>query len=227
MLTPVDNPAAYGLVETRRRRQRARLPREAVTRTRSRCDTINAGIYVLEPESLDRIPADTVFSIERGYFPSLVQDKARRSSPTCTAGTGSTSARRRNTGRRTATSWTAVSSRRRSRTSPDSRCVSPNARIDDGARLEGPCFIDRGAVIKKRRPHRPVQRHRRRTATWRRKRSVDGAILWPNTWVDRDARLTRRDRRTPLPLRPQRGPSARRDVRRQVRRHRLLEDCSP
>src|SRR5205823_11603208 len=40
-----------------------------------RCDTINAGIYVLEPETLDRIPKATNFSIERGYFPSLVRNK--------------------------------------------------------------------------------------------------------------------------------------------------------
>src|ERR1019366_1580597 len=37
------------------------------------CDTINAGIYVLDPATLDRIPADTPYSIERGYFPSLIE----------------------------------------------------------------------------------------------------------------------------------------------------------
>ena len=35
---------------------------------------------MLEPETLERIPRDTVFSIERGYFPSLVEQRARRSS---------------------------------------------------------------------------------------------------------------------------------------------------
>ena len=37
------------------------------------CDTINAGIYVLEPDTFDRIPKDVAYSIERGYFPSLVE----------------------------------------------------------------------------------------------------------------------------------------------------------
>ena len=37
------------------------------------CNTINAGIYVLEPETFDRIPRDVSYSIERAYFPSLVE----------------------------------------------------------------------------------------------------------------------------------------------------------
>ena len=37
------------------------------------CNTINAGIYVLEPDTFDRIPKDTAWSIERSYFPSLIE----------------------------------------------------------------------------------------------------------------------------------------------------------
>ena len=37
------------------------------------CNTINAGIYVLEPETFDRIPDDMPWSIERKYFPSLIE----------------------------------------------------------------------------------------------------------------------------------------------------------
>ena len=37
------------------------------------CDTINAGIYVLEPDTFDRIPKDTPWSIERSFFPSLIE----------------------------------------------------------------------------------------------------------------------------------------------------------
>jgi NDP-sugar pyrophosphorylase family protein len=33
------------------------------------CNTINAGIYVLEPDTFDRIPKDTAWSIERSFFP--------------------------------------------------------------------------------------------------------------------------------------------------------------
>ena len=55
VLTPVENPSAYGLVETeddgRVRRFLEKPNPDEIT-----CDTINAGIYVLEPSTFDRIP---------------------------------------------------------------------------------------------------------------------------------------------------------------------------
>ena len=72
VLTPVDNPTAYGLVETecdgRVRRFLEKPNPDEIT-----CDTINAGIYVLEPDTFDRIPKDVSYSIERAYFPSLIE----------------------------------------------------------------------------------------------------------------------------------------------------------
>ncbi|MGE0454122.1 MAG: sugar phosphate nucleotidyltransferase [Vicinamibacteria bacterium] len=71
VLTPVDNPAAYGLVETEAGGQVRRFiekpsPSEITT------DRINAGIYVLESSALDAIPAGVNYSIERGFFPGLL-----------------------------------------------------------------------------------------------------------------------------------------------------------
>ena len=71
LLTPVPNPAAYGLVETDRGGRVLRFlekpkPHEITT------DTINAGIYVLETRVLDLIPPDVNHSIERGFFPALL-----------------------------------------------------------------------------------------------------------------------------------------------------------
>ena len=72
VLTPVDNPSAYGLVDTDAdgniRRFLEKPDPNDIT-----CDTINAGIYILEPDTFDRIPPDTKYSIERRYFPSLVE----------------------------------------------------------------------------------------------------------------------------------------------------------
>ena len=57
VLTPVDNPSAFGLVETdddgniKRFVEKPR-PEEITT------NNINAGIYVLEPDTFDRIPSD-------------------------------------------------------------------------------------------------------------------------------------------------------------------------
>src|ERR671910_3139394 len=71
VLTPVDNPTAYGLVETDAdgniKRFLEKPKPDEIT-----CNTINAGIYVLEPDTFDRIPKDVAYSIERTYFPSLV-----------------------------------------------------------------------------------------------------------------------------------------------------------
>ena len=57
VLTPVENPSAYGLVETD---ADARVTRflEKPGADEITCNTINAGIYVLEPSTFDRIPKD-------------------------------------------------------------------------------------------------------------------------------------------------------------------------
>src|SRR6476661_2446425 len=72
VLTPVDNPSAYGLVETDAQNNILRFL-EKPNADEITCNTINAGIYVLEPETFDRIPKDTPWSIERSFFPSLIE----------------------------------------------------------------------------------------------------------------------------------------------------------
>jgi len=72
VLTPVPNPTAYGLVETeedgRVRRFLEKPKPEEVT-----CDTINAGIYILEPRVLDYVPEGEAFMFEYGVFPQLLE----------------------------------------------------------------------------------------------------------------------------------------------------------
>src|SRR4026208_527671 len=72
VLTPVENPRAYGLVETDKDSNIQRFL-EKPGEDEITCNTINAGIYVLEPDTFDRIPKDTAWSIERSFFPSLVE----------------------------------------------------------------------------------------------------------------------------------------------------------
>jgi mannose-1-phosphate guanylyltransferase len=73
-LTPVDDPTAYGLVETdsdvRITRFREKPSREEVT-----TNMINAGIYVLEPDILKRIPPGKNVSIERETFQQLLAQR--------------------------------------------------------------------------------------------------------------------------------------------------------
>jgi NDP-sugar pyrophosphorylase family protein len=74
VLAPVPNPTAYGLVETEKdgrvRRFLEKPKPEEVT-----CDTINAGIYILEPRVLDYVPEGEPFMFEYGVFPQLLDSK--------------------------------------------------------------------------------------------------------------------------------------------------------
>jgi NDP-sugar pyrophosphorylase family protein len=147
VLTPVDNPSAYGLVETesdgRVRRFLEKPNPDEIT-----CDTINAGIYVLEPDTFDRIPKDVSYSIERAYFPSLIE---RHETFVAYVDRGY---------------WIDIGTPEKyvqvhrdmfegkfagglfakaDRTKP---IVHPEARIEDGATISGPCFIDAGVHVK-------------------------------------------------------------------------------
>lgn len=74
VLQPVENPRAYGLVETEKdgriRRFLEKPKEEEIT-----CNTINAGTYILEPRVLDFIPAGENYSFEYGLFPNLLERK--------------------------------------------------------------------------------------------------------------------------------------------------------
>jgi mannose-1-phosphate guanylyltransferase len=71
-LTPVENPTAYGLVELEKDGRVHRFLEkpgwDEVT-----TNTINAGIYVLERDLLDWIPKGQPFSMEREFFPLLLE----------------------------------------------------------------------------------------------------------------------------------------------------------
>lgn len=73
VLTPVPNPTAYGLVETEKKDGRVRRFLEKPKPEEVTCDTINAGIYVLEPRVLDYVPEGEPFMFEYGVFPQLLE----------------------------------------------------------------------------------------------------------------------------------------------------------
>ncbi|HEV2704815.1 MAG TPA: NDP-sugar synthase [Pyrinomonadaceae bacterium] len=72
VLTPVENPSAYGLVETDAEGHVQRFL-EKPKADEIRVNTINAGTYVLEPHVLDMIPAGENYSFEYGLFPDLLK----------------------------------------------------------------------------------------------------------------------------------------------------------
>jgi NDP-sugar pyrophosphorylase family protein len=184
VLTPVENPSAYGLVETDAVGNVKRFL-EKPSPDQITCDTINAGIYVLEPDTFDRIPKDTAWSIERSYFPSLVER-------------GETFVAYIYRGY-----WIDIGTPEKylrvHRDIMDGRFSAPpfngdtltakvaaEARLEPGAVVEGPCFVDAGAVVKpgaRVLPYSVIgrQAHIEEDAV------VDSSIVWANTRICREA----------------------------------------
>ena len=186
VLTPVENPSAYGLVETDatgniRRFLEKPKPDEITT------NHINAGIYVLEPDTFDRIPSDVAWSIERSYFPSLIERGETFVAYVYDGYWIDIGTPEKYTqvhrdimdGRYAAAPFAGLRGAARS----DCR-----RRADRGGRhVEGPCFIDEGVLDQGRRADRPVLGHRPADAGGR-GRSHRGAIIWPNCRIGREAR---------------------------------------
>ncbi|MEP7214436.1 MAG: NDP-sugar synthase [Acidobacteriota bacterium] len=79
VLTPVEDPSAYGLVETANDGSVVRFLEKPKPEQLAelKFNTINAGIYVLEPAILDLIPEGENTSFEYDIFPALLENKRR------------------------------------------------------------------------------------------------------------------------------------------------------
>ena len=185
VLTPVENPAAYGLVTTDAGGNVKRFI-EKPKPGEITCNTINAGIYVLEPETFDRIPRGATWSIERSYFPSLIERKETFVAYVCPGywiDIGTPAQYRQvhrdiMDGRYPAAPFAGAAR--------DFAWVSSEARVEPGADIQGPCFVDEGAVIKagaRVLPYSVVGRH----CHLEEGATIDGAIVWANGWIGRDA----------------------------------------
>jgi mannose-1-phosphate guanylyltransferase len=188
VLTPVENPSAYGLVETDAqgniRRFLEKPKPDEIT-----CNTINAGIYILEPETFDRIPKGMSYSIERSFFPSLIER-------------GETFVAYVDRGY-----WIDIGTpekymqvhrdimdgRYKAHRAPfrcHTACVSPQARLEEGVEVAGPCFVDDGAVAKagaRIGPYSVIGRH----CHLEEHASVEHAIIWANTRISQEATVRR------------------------------------
>jgi NDP-sugar pyrophosphorylase family protein len=188
VLTPVENPSAYGLVETDERGNVRRFL-EKPAQDEITCNTINAGIYVLEPDTFDRIPKDTPWSIERSFFPSLVE----RGEPFVAFISRGY--------------WIDIGTPEKYRqvhrdimdhryhtepfaTLPGSAWISPLARIEQGADLEAPYFVDEGSVVKagaRIGAYSVVGRH----CVVEEQASIEESIIWADSRVCHNATVHR------------------------------------
>ena len=184
VLTPVENPSAFGLVETDGRQNIRRFlekpkPEEITT------NRINAGIYVLEPDTFDRIPKDTAWSIERSFFPSLIERGETFVSYVYDGywidiGTPAKYLQVHRDimdGLYSAPPFDGADRK---------AWISPGAKLEDGVEVHGPCFIDEGVVIKsgtKVLPYSVIGRHTHVDEA----AVLDASIVWPNGWIGREA----------------------------------------
>ncbi|MEP6924140.1 MAG: NDP-sugar synthase [Pyrinomonadaceae bacterium] len=79
VLTPVENPATYGLVTTAadgRVEQFLEKPKPDDLKDQP-IKTVNAGIYIIEPKILDFIPENINYSFEYDLFPALLEKVER------------------------------------------------------------------------------------------------------------------------------------------------------
>lgn len=78
-LAPVDDPSAYGLVETEKDSKVLRFLEKPKPEELAglRVNTINAGIYILEPAILDLIPRNENSSFEYNIFPEVLKQGKR------------------------------------------------------------------------------------------------------------------------------------------------------
>jgi len=74
-LTWMDDPSAYGVVETDADNRVKRFI-EKPPRAEATTNWINAGTYILEPEVLQYIPSDTHYMFEKGLYPELLDTGA-------------------------------------------------------------------------------------------------------------------------------------------------------
>ena len=149
---------------------------------------INAGIYILEPETFDRIPKDTPYSIERSYFPSLVERGETFVAYVYDGywidiGTPEKYTQVHNdimSGAFSAAPFAGTTD----------AVIADGARIEEGAVVEGPCFIDEGTVVRpgaRVEPFSVIGRecHIEESAV------VRGSIVWSGSWIGREALVDR------------------------------------
>ena len=72
-LVRIKDPTLYGLVETGKGGRILRF-REKPSLNEVNCMSVNAGAYLFEPTVVERIPPGTPYSLERGLFPSMLEE---------------------------------------------------------------------------------------------------------------------------------------------------------
>ena len=84
VLRHADNPLDYGVVCTDAE-GRVRSFHEKPEWSDVLSDTVNTGVYILEPEALERIPVGSACDFGHDWFPALVREGAQSTAMSCGA----------------------------------------------------------------------------------------------------------------------------------------------
>ena len=194
-LKRVENPVEFGIVITRDDGTIERFL-EKPTWGEVFSDTINTGIYVLEPERLRLHPRGRGRRLLRRRVPGGARARASRCSATWSTATGRTSARSRRTAARTRTSSTAGCSveiaglRARARACGSAR--APTSRPTPT--VDGPVLIGDNSPVEAGARAAPVHRARHRRRREGRRRARAHASCTTTCYVGPSARPARRGR---------------------------------
>ena len=192
-LVHVENPLEFGIVITREDGTIERFL-EKPTWGQVFSDTINTGIYVLEPEIFDYIARRPLGRLLAARCSPRCSPPASRSTAPSPRATGRTSARSRPTCGPTRTSSTSRSQRRHPRLRlTDGVWLGEGAEVHPDAQVVGPAVIGAGLQGRGRLPARRVHRARLQRARAR-----------PTPQLERTVRARQR-----LPRRRARGCAAR------------------
>lgn len=182
-LKPVDDPTRYGLVETD---SDGRITRfiEKPDPSEVTCRTINAGVYLLEPDTFGLIPPDEKYSIERGYFPALIErgETVAAYVEECYWRDIGTPEAYLAAHRDMLDGLCSSACLRGGASAAGEPSVAEGATIDPGANLNGPCYVSPGATIRAGAevgPHAVVGQG----ALVKPEAEVRGSIVWPGTTV--------------------------------------------
>ncbi|MDA0987566.1 MAG: NDP-sugar synthase [Chloroflexi bacterium] len=182
-LTPVEDPSAFGVVETDSTGRVLRfLEKPAPGETTS--NWINGGIYIMEPQVLAHAPSGEPYSFERGLFPKLLEMGipvyGYQARPYwMDLGTPASYLRVHHDLLTTTSTdhWTEASSASHEHSSihPSARVLGPvllgkGCSIGPGALVQGPSVLGAGCVVGK-------------------EATIQGSILWQNVMVESGAAL--------------------------------------
>ena len=182
-LRPVPDPRQYGLVETDAEGRLVRFREKPAAHEPIDTNTINAGVYLMDAELLERIPTRQVVSVEREVFPALIADGVPCYGWTADAywrDIGSPAAYR-------AAQLDLLAGQVKTPLSPPGELregcwIEPSASVATDARLEAPAVVGADATIGARAQVGPltVLGDRARIGAGAR---VEGAVLWERVEV--------------------------------------------